>query len=42
MPFGVGPFQTLTLSVVALGVVMLATIGRRLARRRGRSLCERY
>ncbi|MFN8053640.1 MAG: hypothetical protein U0Q22_19555 [Acidimicrobiales bacterium] len=34
VPFGVGPFQTLTLSVVALGVVMLATIGRRLARRR--------
>lgn len=34
VPFGVGPFQTLALSVVALGVVMLTTIGRRLTRRR--------
>jgi len=33
-PFGVGPFQTLTLSVVALAVTMLVTIGRRLRRRR--------
>lgn len=34
LPFGVGPFQTLALSVVALGVTMAATVGRRLARRR--------
>jgi len=34
VPFGVGPFQTLLLSVVALGVVMAATVGRRLTRRR--------
>ena len=34
VPFGVGPLQTLASSVVLLGVVMLATIGRRLVRRR--------
>lgn len=34
VPFGVGPFQTLTLSVVALILTMAATIGRRLRRRR--------
>jgi len=34
VPFGVGPFQTLMLSVVALAVTMLITIGRRLRRRR--------
>lgn len=34
VPFGVGPLQTLALSVVILAVVMLATIGRRLVRRR--------
>jgi hypothetical protein len=33
-PFGVGPLQTLTASVVLLAVVMLATVGRRLVRRR--------
>lgn len=34
VPFGVGPFQTLALSVVALTAVMAATVGRRLQRRR--------
>lgn len=34
VPFGVGPFQTLALSVVALAAVMGATVGRRLQRRR--------
>lgn len=34
LPFGVGPFQTLLLSVAALTVTMLATIGQRLRRRR--------
>ena len=34
VPVGVGPFQTLALSVVVLAVVMLLTIGRRLTRRR--------
>ena len=34
VPFGAGPLQTLMLSVVALAVVMGATIGRRLVRRR--------
>lgn len=34
VPFGVGPMQTLAVSVAALAVVMLATIGRRLVRRR--------
>lgn len=34
VPFGVGPFQTLALSVIALAAVMATTIGRRLTRRR--------
>lgn len=33
-PFGIGPMQSLALSVVVLAIVMLATIGRRLVRRR--------
>lgn len=33
VPFGVGPLQSLTAPVVALAVVMLTTIGRRLVRR---------
>lgn len=34
VPFGVGPLQSLAASVVALAVVMAATVGRRLVRRR--------
>lgn len=34
VPFGVGPFQTLMLSVVALALTMGLTIGQRLRRRR--------
>ncbi|MBX7068453.1 MAG: hypothetical protein K1X38_03625 [Microthrixaceae bacterium] len=34
VPFGVGPFQTLAFSVVALAVTMGVTVGRRLQRRR--------
>ncbi len=34
IPFGAGPLQSLLCGVVVLAVVMLATIGRRLARRR--------
>jgi hypothetical protein len=34
VPFGVGPFQTLAFSVLALVVVMLATVGHRMRRRR--------
>lgn len=34
VPFGVGPFQTLMLSVVALALTMALTVGHRLRRRR--------
>ncbi len=34
LPFGPGPFQSLSLSVLVLGAVMVGTIGRRLSRRK--------
>lgn len=34
IPFGMGPLQTLAVSVLALGIVMAATVGKRLRRRR--------